>query len=293
MFHSRLATACTRAGQRATHDRQSGRPSPTIGDIAVQALFGRAPEYPQHARSFVAHYMMVHKPYLLEMLDEIESLSTNSTQSAGAYSSVRGAAIQTVHAAPVATPAAWPWVILTTVKPGYLNVLVGFSEYTTYISWVMQHHSNSVDIVPFKDWGRITPFRRTREALVVQMCCPTKGVLDLAAVKNGWAYLGWELGHTAECTAAAMGATEPPSMGAANPLAVTREQQHRRPPWRRRRRQQERLMQGRLRLTPAGRSQAPSSLALAGHSSWRKDQDLKRSASRMSSAVALHVGVWH
>jgi hypothetical protein len=203
---------------------------------------------------------MVFKPYLLEMLEEIESLATNSTQRAGVHSRGGAAASHTAHAAPVATPAAWPWIILTTVRPGYLNVLVGFSEYTTYISWVMQHHSSSVDVVPSKEWGRITPYRRTREALYVQMCCPTEGVLDLAAAKHGWVYLGWELGHTAECRGTGTGSAQPLSMVASTPLVATQEQQMRRRRWRQRlRRQKEGLMQrlpdlqGRLQLTPAAR----------------------------------------
>jgi hypothetical protein len=46
---------------------------------AMQRLFGRAPEYPRHARSFVAHQVTVYKPYMLAMLAQIDNWAPAST----------------------------------------------------------------------------------------------------------------------------------------------------------------------------------------------------------------------
>ena len=100
---------------------------------------------------------------------------------------------------PAALPT-WARRILESVQPGYRNVLVGFSEYTTYVSWVLQHHPDSMAVVQSKEWGRITPRRKTREALYSDECCPSEAVISQARAKTHWAYLGWELGHSGECS---------------------------------------------------------------------------------------------
>ena len=151
----------------------------------LQALFARPPEYPPHARSYVAHNMMVWKPYMLEMLKELDA-----SDSALLLSSAQE---------PAALPT-WALRILKSVRPGYRNVLVGFSEYTTYVSWVLQRHPESMAVVPSKEWGRITPRRKTREALYSDECCPSEVVIAQARAKTHWAYLGWELGHSGECS---------------------------------------------------------------------------------------------
>ena len=146
----------------------------------MQALFRREPEFPTNGRSYVAHNVMVYRPFLTEMLREIDA-----QRSPGAPSAPAGLN--------------WPWRILATVQPGYKNVLVGFSEFTTYVSWVKQRYPDTLAEMSHKDWGRITPRKATREALYADNCCPTAKFLHLVAMKRTWAYLGWELGHSTEC----------------------------------------------------------------------------------------------
>jgi hypothetical protein len=69
-------------------------------------------------------------------------------------------------------------------------VLVGFSEYTTYISWVVQNHRDTLDIAQSKEWGRITPKRQSREALLSTECCTTAGMIAQATAKTPWVGTG-------------------------------------------------------------------------------------------------------
>lgn len=140
---------------------------------SYRRLFQRDVEYPRADHSYVAHWMLVYQPYLKEMLTEIE-------QSSGQQ---------------------WPWALLDSVQPGYRNVYYGLSEYTMYISWVLQHKPGALEVMREKEWNRVAPGRHAWLALRnYTACCPDDALLDKAAAE-GWAYLGWELGavHAGAC----------------------------------------------------------------------------------------------
>jgi hypothetical protein len=140
---------------------------------SYKRLFNKPVEYPLPGMSYVAHWMMVYKPYMLEMLWTISRDD----------------------------PVSWPWKILDSVQPGYRNVYYGLSEYTMYISWVIQNKPGSFEVMHNKEWNRVAP--RKHEWLLKHKfmgCCPDDDILKLAA-KMDWNYFGWELGkgHSPEC----------------------------------------------------------------------------------------------
>jgi hypothetical protein len=141
---------------------------------SYRKLFGRGPLYPGKDMSYVAHWMVVYKPYMSEMLAHISG--TEDT-------------------------ASWPWKVLESVQPGHRNVYYGLSEYTMYVSWVLQNRPGACEVMDRKLWMRVAP--RQHEWLLARnftQCCPDDAIVE-AARAMGWAYLGWELGgkHAPEC----------------------------------------------------------------------------------------------
>jgi hypothetical protein len=164
---------------------QSGQQTRTRVDVSTirfheyaasyEQLFRQPVEYPAGGQSYVAHWMMVYKPYMLEMLRSVSGTTE---------------------------PGTWPWKVLDSVQPGYRNVYYGLSEYTMYISWVLQNKPGSLEVMPRKDWNRVAPQKHQwLMDLGYKRCCPDDEIVALAR-KEGWAYLGWELGGahaSAEC----------------------------------------------------------------------------------------------
>ena len=141
---------------------------------SYQTIFHKAVQYPQPGMSYVAHWMMVYKPYMQQMLANITHPGSRHP---------------------------WAWALLDSVQSGHRNVYYGLSEYTMYISWVLDHYPESMEVVPKKDWMRVAP--RRHQWLTKQnytSCCPHDDIVD-EAKRMGWAYLGWELGggHAPEC----------------------------------------------------------------------------------------------
>ena len=53
-------------------------------------------------------------------------------------------------------PGAWPWKILGAIDPDYIGF--GFSEYASYVSWMLQNHPNQVVSVQFPPkWSFVPP----------------------------------------------------------------------------------------------------------------------------------------
>jgi len=143
-------------------------------EASYHKLFGQRAAYPRSGMSFVAHWVMVYKPFMLEMLGELSRPGD---------------------------PLSWPWVILDSVYPGERNVYYGFSEYTTYVSWVLQRKPGHVHVMPEKDWMRVGPKKHQwLKSIDYDGCCPDQGVLEKAQQQR-WSYFGWELGggHSPEC----------------------------------------------------------------------------------------------
>jgi hypothetical protein len=147
-----------------------------IGEYAYsyKRLFGREPEYPRPGMSFVAHFMLVRRSYMLDMLRAL-----NGPEKA----------------------VLWPWNVLDSIKPGYRNVYYGLSEYAMYISWVIQNRPGTVHVAQSKQWVRVSEKNMPEELGPWQGCCPTDDLIDQASKKN-WLYLGWELGeeHSPNCS---------------------------------------------------------------------------------------------
>ena len=140
----------------------------------IGILFHRDVEYPQPEHSFVAHWMLVYQPFLAELLSDIEKRAGK----------------------------AWPWALLNGIQPGYRNVYYGLSEYTIYISWVLQNKPGAIAVMPEKDWNRMAPRKHAwLAARNYYACCPNQELLA-AAAEEGWAYLGWELSdsHAGDCS---------------------------------------------------------------------------------------------
>ena len=89
--------------------------------------------------SFVTHWAVVYKPFMLKMLAQLSSGSSSR-----------------------AVGAPWAWHILDSLDPLLLNQ--GFSEYATYISWVRQHFPKS----QVRAWVRA---RETLKRLRVSFLC--------------------------------------------------------------------------------------------------------------------------
>jgi hypothetical protein len=160
-------------------------------------LFGRDVEYPKPAFSFVAHWMLVYKPHLLDMLREIgmrgEPAVGQTTKSLATKSGT--------------LPASWAWKVLDSVPSSYKGVFFGLSEYTMYISWVIQNRPGSIKPESEKRFVRVAPGSSTwlqeRQHFA---CCPDDAILQKALNEN-MLYLGWELGptHAGNCSESLFG----------------------------------------------------------------------------------------
>ena len=64
--------------------------------------------------SFVTHSLSVKKSRMEELLQEFEKGEKDS----------------------------WPWKILQSITPKYIDI--GFSEYASYVSWMIQNHPDEV-----------------------------------------------------------------------------------------------------------------------------------------------------
>ncbi|KAG2489521.1 hypothetical protein HYH03_011972 [Edaphochlamys debaryana] len=164
---------------------------------AFRRLMHRQLEFAPDGSSFVTHWMVVYKPYLLEFLAEL-SVDPPPTPPA------RGQAAAAVNVAPPpgtpAKPLAWVWRILSAVDPGSADL--GFSEYASYISWVRQRYPHSQRMATKKTWVRHPFGQRTIKLLRLlradQCCCPPSWLLRLLK-SMGFVYTGYEVGHIDEC----------------------------------------------------------------------------------------------
>ena len=135
--------------------------------------------------SFVTHWMVVHKPLMLQFLHRLQSSSTDDF--------------------------AWKQHILQSLPVDHL--FTGFSEYASFISWVKQNHPERQFIMPRKTWmrqplGGAMGVRLAAASHWSGACCPA-GWQHWLQGQAGFAYYGFELGHHSFCrfreTAAARG----------------------------------------------------------------------------------------
>ncbi|PNH09273.1 hypothetical protein TSOC_004131 [Tetrabaena socialis] len=136
-------------------------------------LMRRSVEFAPDGSSFVTHWMVVYKPYLLEFLRELSAGEGRL---------------------------GWVWRILAAVEPSSADL--GFSEYASYISWVRQRYPGSQRLASRKTWVR-HPFgqatvRLLRLLRADRCCCPSAWLLRMLRAL-GFVYTGYEVGHIDEC----------------------------------------------------------------------------------------------
>ncbi|KAG2500908.1 hypothetical protein HYH03_001667 [Edaphochlamys debaryana] len=151
-----------------------------------QSLTGHAPRFGPAQSSFVAHHMLVHRPFLSAFLRDITAPQhRNDTRLGWAHSILDAAAsLQDVQ-----------------------QYMVGFSEYWSYLSWVLEHHPCAVALTARQEWDRVTvPTQlpvgvRHQDGASTQflgVCCPTADSLRVFA-DRGVLFAGYEIGHRAYC----------------------------------------------------------------------------------------------
>ena len=83
--------------------------------------------------------MVIYKPYMLELLHEFSG--SNITE----------------HIGSDMEDIAWAFKILEAVSTNETEMRLGFSEYGSYMSWVMQKHPESIHINRWKRYGHNQP----------------------------------------------------------------------------------------------------------------------------------------
>ena len=84
------------------------------------------------------------------------------------------------------------------------RVELGFSEYQSYISFVLDRHPESMKVLPRKMWERNPIMYSTRARLLAMfyplrsLCCPSSSQLTMMRWL-GYEYVGIEMGHLASC----------------------------------------------------------------------------------------------
>ncbi len=139
-------------------------------------MLKRAPD----GSSFVTHWMVVYKPFMHEFLSFLSSLPRGSTA--------------------VGKP---PWVeaILRALPPD--DIPMGFSEYASYASWLLEEHPDAVYVMPKKTWrrypiGGIRTLSAIRYLSKEGLCCPPETLLAIMQAMK-YQYSGFEAGHNEQC----------------------------------------------------------------------------------------------
>lgn len=160
-------------------------------EYTYNQLTGKNLEYAPDGTSFVTHWMVMYQPYLKEFLNEIVSKRVKSVDAIESRGNVLDAA----------SSLQWVWQILDSLNPD--DIEIGFSEYASYASWVMQNYPDSQHILQKHTWRRhpvggagavsLTRFFR-RDGL----CCPNFSSTKIMQIL-GYQYVGFEIGHVASC----------------------------------------------------------------------------------------------
>ena len=79
----------------------------------------------------------------------------------------------------------------------------GFSEYASYVSWMLQKHPEEVQLKPRRTWSRYPPGASLGVAFLKMispnhLCCPTNAFLKLVK-PLGYEFMGFEIGHSSLC----------------------------------------------------------------------------------------------
>ena len=95
----------------------------------------------------------------------------------------------------------WPWNIIRSIDPDYLGY--GFSEYASYVSYMIQNHPDEVKVKRRRTWTRYPPGASLGVAALKlispnHLCCPTDSFLKLVK-PLGYEFMGFEIGHSSLC----------------------------------------------------------------------------------------------
>jgi len=156
-------------------------------DSSYSNLFGRRLETASDGSSFVTHWMLVHKPMMVEFLADVLKHGELSEEG--------------VATATAALPLAWAWRILESVQEEHL--MQGFSEYASFVSWVRQRYPSVQAVATRRDWlrhplGGRAVIQLLRHTSASGLCCPNAVHIWLT-VLLGYQYTGFEIGHTEGC----------------------------------------------------------------------------------------------
>eukprot|EP00899_Mesostigma_viride_P006898 jgi/Mesvir1/16209/Mv08468-RA.3 len=211
-----------------------GRPYVNVGGNVITSYeqascrlglgpYRRAPD----GSSFVAHNAVVTKRHLAEMLDEIAHAGADAARrDAGGCkvipphdkSAADDAAVTDVlspaayRKLPSSTPEGprvtsslppWASAILDVAARDPTTLHLGFSEYATYASFMLNRHPDEVTVRAQKTWTRhpLGGYGVVPDA--TGHCCPTRLVLLLSSLL-GNEYTGFEVGHYSYCNISAM-----------------------------------------------------------------------------------------
>ncbi|CAD7697958.1 unnamed protein product [Ostreobium quekettii] len=158
-------------------------------EAAYNRLTGHNLEYAADGTSFVTHWLVVYKPYMIDFLKSIGGTNFTDSPANGPYLQMNSSSTR------------WVWRILDSLDDNAIDT--GFSEYASYISWVKQNYPESQHIMGKQTWRRdplggakaVTAGTRYRED---KLCCPMEWSLSLMRFLN-YQYVGFEIGHYGEC----------------------------------------------------------------------------------------------
>lgn len=156
-------------------------------DVAYKRLFGSDLKYAPDGSSFVTHHMVVYRPYMEEFLNSIAAADVGGDEEeedAGKHEHV------------------WALKIMRAINEK--RVELGFSEYQSYISFVLDRYPESMKVLPRKMWERNPIMYSTRARLLAMfyplrsLCCPTSSQLTMMRWL-GYEFVGIEMGHLESC----------------------------------------------------------------------------------------------
>lgn len=146
---------------------------------SYEALIGNSLSYAKDGTSYVTHQMVVDADIMDEMLD---AFATN-----------------VVRTMDNRLPD-WAQAILQSLDKK--DLILGFSEYATYASYVAQFHPEAVQDATRKNWARASGGKLgiSIQRLINHdgLCCPGPGVLGLMKSRH-FDYVGHEIGHVDAC----------------------------------------------------------------------------------------------
>jgi len=146
---------------------------------SYEALIGNSLSYAKDGTSYVTHQMVVDADIMDEMLD---AFATN-----------------VVRTMENRLPD-WAQAILQSLDKK--DLILGFSEYATYASYVAQFHPEAVQDETRKNWARASGGKLgiSIQRLINHdgLCCPGPGVLGLMKSRH-FDYVGHEIGHVDAC----------------------------------------------------------------------------------------------